>query len=233
MTRRSRRRSGSASARRCCAIAIGLFALPAIALTQAPAQDAGQIKADKDWPCRQILVEKISLPAVWSGPPIETVDWRKNPTMVDRVSALAARRLPLEEAERQVQSFTASFDSSRQDDKKAGLTALFAGLFETLSGERAQVVGGLVRFGRRQKELAEKIRSENAAIHTQAPARSSEQAPASEAMAKDAQANPQALEWDLRIFDERRQALAYVCETPTLIEQRLFALARIIQQNLD
>jgi hypothetical protein len=41
------------------------------------------------------------------------------------------------------------------------------------------------------------------------------------------------LEWDLRVFDERHQSLAYVCETPTLIEQRLFALARVIQRSLD
>jgi len=26
---------------------------------------------------------------------------------------------------------------------------------------------------------------------------------------------------------------SYVCETPALIEQRLFALARVIQHNLD
>jgi hypothetical protein len=208
---------------------LGLVALSAAPVTPARAQESNQAKPNKDWPCRQILVEKISLPAIWSGPPIENIDWRKNPAMVDRVNALAARRLPLEDAEREVRNFAAGFNASRQDDRKAELTALFAGLFETLSGERAQVVGGLVRFGRRQKELAEKIRSENAATHTQAPA----QAVAPESAAKVTEADPRALEWDLRIFDERRQALSYVCETPTLIEQRLFALARVIQQNLD
>jgi chromosome condensin MukBEF ATPase and DNA-binding subunit MukB len=41
------------------------------------------------------------------------------------------------------------------------------------------------------------------------------------------------LEWDLRVFDERRESLTYVCETPALIEQRLFALARVIQRSLE
>ncbi|MGB8617500.1 MAG: hypothetical protein WCD65_08220, partial [Pseudolabrys sp.] len=39
--------------------------------------------------------------------------------------------------------------------------------------------------------------------------------------------------WDTRIFDERRQTISYVCEVPSTIERRLFALARAIQQRLD
>ncbi|SFK38699.1 hypothetical protein [Methylocapsa palsarum] len=206
--------------------ALAVVALAAISLNPARAAE----NSEKDWPCRQILVEKISLPAVWSGPPVENIDWSKTPTMADRVKALAARRLSVEDAEREVQNFAATFDASRRDEKKTELTALFAGLFETLSSERAQVVSGLIRFGRRQKELAQKIRAENATLHSQSP---SPPVPTPVGAAKEAQTDPRALEWDLRIFDERRQALTYVCETPTLIEQRLFALARVIQQNLE
>ena len=39
--------------------------------------------------------------------------------------------------------------------------------------------------------------------------------------------------WDTRIFDEREQSLTYVCESPVLLEQRLFALAREIMAQLD
>ena len=38
----------------------------------------------------------------------------------------------------------------------------------------------------------------------------------------------QALLWDTRIFNERRESLTYVCEVPILIEQRAFGLARAI-----
>ena len=35
------------------------------------------------------------------------------------------------------------------------------------------------------------------------------------------------------VFDERRQALSYVCDVPAKIEQRLFALAQTIQQEMQ
>ena len=41
------------------------------------------------------------------------------------------------------------------------------------------------------------------------------------------------IQWDTRIFEERRKTISYVCEVPVLIEQRLFALAREIQQSLE
>ena len=41
------------------------------------------------------------------------------------------------------------------------------------------------------------------------------------------------VEWDTRILEERRKTMNFVCEVPVLIEQRLFALARAIQQSLE
>jgi hypothetical protein len=41
------------------------------------------------------------------------------------------------------------------------------------------------------------------------------------------------LAWDTRIFEDRRKSTRYVCEVPTAIERRLFALARAIQQALE
>ena len=42
----------------------------------------------------------------------------------------------------------------------------------------------------------------------------------------------QRLEWDLRVFDDRRRTIGYVCESPLLIEQRIGAIARAVQQTL-
>lgn len=173
-----------------------------------------------DWPCPQVLVRKISLPAVWSGPPIRDVKWRQDPARIELVARLAARRMPIEEARRSIEDFTAKAGTT----KNAELVALFAGLFETLDAERTEVIDGLVRFGRKQRELAETIKTEQAAL------RGGNKAPAEAADGVSATAR---LEWNLRIFEERRQALASVCESPALVEQRLFALARTIEQNLD
>ena len=41
------------------------------------------------------------------------------------------------------------------------------------------------------------------------------------------------VEWDTRVFEERRKTINFVCEVPVVIEQRLFALARAIQQSLE
>ena len=45
-------------------------------------------------------------------------------------------------------------------------------------------------------------------------------------------AQEEQLDWNTRIFQDRQQALTYVCETPVLLEQRVFALARAIAAGL-
>ena len=211
--------------RRWRAAAWFMIALTPILFTTVPAglaqPSAGH--PNPDWPCRQILVGHLSVAAVWPGPSIEGVSWRNDPPVADIVAKLAARRIPLEDAERTIEDFA----RSQGADKTKTLIAVFAGLFETLDGERTQVIEGLLRFGAKQKELAEKIRAENAVareVPAKKPPGTGEQ---------EAKTVAQDLEWDLRVFDERRQSLTYVCEAPTLIEQRLFALAKVIQRNLE
>ena len=204
-------------------------ALRLIALTftlEAASLVAAEPKADSpegNWPCHQILVKQLSLAAVWSGPSIEGPAWRNDQVVADIVARLAARRTPLEDAERAIKDFAQSQGAS----KTKKLVSVFAGLFETLNDERTQVIEGLLRFGAKQKELAESIRAESSL-----PREGPDKEPP-HASRQDVEAVAGDLQWDLRIFDERHQSLTYVCETPTLIEQRLFALARVIQRSLD
>jgi len=187
---------------------------------------AAESRADspeRTWPCHQILVGRLSLAAVWSGPSIEGLEWRNDQAVADIVARLAARRTPLDDAERTIEDFAQSEGAG----KTKKLVSVFAGLFETLNDERSQVIEGLLRFGAKQKELAEKIRAKNALP------RETRGKPPPDAGKQDTETVAGDLEWDLRVFDERHQSLAYVCETPTLIEQRLFALARVIQRSLD
>lgn len=165
--------------------------------------------------------------AVWSGPPIEGIAWATDPAVAALVAQTAARRNTLEESENAIKAFAHSLSA----DKTKKLTALFAGLFETLDNERSQIIDGLLRFGVKQRELASKIRAESAATHQKPgnPPRDAEGQsanPAARDLARD-------LAWDLRVFDERHRSIMYVCETPALIEQRLFALARVIQSLMD
>jgi hypothetical protein len=206
-------------------VAIALAAL--FETVPAGLAEPGVGSPNPDWPCRQIMVGRLSVAAVWPGPSIEGAAWRNDPAIADLVTRIAARRTPIEDGERAIEDFARSQGAG----KTKKLIAVFAGLFETLDGERTQVIEGLLRFGAKQKELAGKIRAENTQAHEEpgkAPPESSGQA--EKTVSQDL---ARTLEWDLHVFDERRQSLTYVCETPALIEQRLFALAKVIQRNLD
>ena len=39
--------------------------------------------------------------------------------------------------------------------------------------------------------------------------------------------------WETRIFEDRHKVVRFVCEVPTAIDQRLFALGRVIQQEME
>ena len=41
------------------------------------------------------------------------------------------------------------------------------------------------------------------------------------------------INWETQVFQDKRKTISYVCEVPTIIEQRLGALARAIQQAVE
>jgi hypothetical protein len=176
-----------------------------------------------DWPCVQLKVPEISVAAVWAGPSIDDVGnaWESDPAIRNLVARLAARRTPLEAAEAAVSEFIAGDTADRQ--KKGKL--LFAGLFSTLNQEHSQVLDGLERFSRQQAAFADRIRLELSEL------RELQHAPDHDQNKLDDLANR--IDWDTRIFDERRKTISYACEVPVHIEQRLFALARAIQQSME
>lgn len=175
-----------------------------------------------DWPCVQAKVPEISLAAVWAGPPIDDVAnaWKDDPEIAGLVEQLAARRVPVEQAQKSVTAFLA-----RSPDKAKAGRLIFAGLFDNLNAQRSTVLNGLERVTRKQREAVEKIRADSAALQ-------SLQASPTPDQAKLDELNNQVL-WEARIFEDRRRVVAFVCEVPTIIDQRLFALSRVIQQEME
>jgi hypothetical protein len=176
-----------------------------------------------DWPCNQLKVPELSAAAVWTGPSIEDVGsaWENDPQIRDLVAYVAARRTPIEEAEKAITDFLAA-DSGH---KEARAKLLFASVFGALNRERSVVIGGIERFSRLQRAFAEKIRAEVNEIRQMQDAPVPDQAKLAELT--------NIVNWDIRAFEEKRKTIGYTCEVPVLIEQRLFALARIIQQQLE
>ena len=72
------------------------------------------------------------------------------------VPKLAARRTPLEDAQKAITEFLAGPRPTRPPTGKL----LFAGLFDTLNAQRSSVMNGLERVTRKQREAADKIRSD-------------------------------------------------------------------------
>lgn len=175
-----------------------------------------------DWPCVQAKVPEISLPAVWAGPPIDDVAnvWKEDAEVVALVEQLASRRVPIDQAQKAVTDFLA-----KSSDKAKFGKLIFAGLFDSLNSQRSAVLNGLERVMRKQREAVEKIRTDTAALQTV-------QSSASPDQAKIDELNNQVL-WEARIFDDRRRVVTFVCEVPTIIDQRLFALSRTIQQEME
>lgn len=177
---------------------------------------------DPDWPCQQIKVSELSIAAVWSGPAVDPGDaaWKDNPAVVDLVQKLAPRREPIEGA----QTLVHDFAQHAGDQKQGQLLQVLVGLLDVLNRERNSVMAGLDRFGGRQKQLAAQIRADNEKLR---------------ALQTDSTADPKAVQqmtqqvtWEAEVFQDRRQALSYTCDVPGKIEQRLFTLARQIQQEL-
>ena len=187
-----------------------------LAASRAPAASEG------DWPCIQRKVGELTAAQMWDGPELATAaPWRDDPRIASLAAELAQRRMPLDEAASHIERFALAAGA----DRDAQLTALFARVLDRINAERGRLVAGIERYARKQRELAERIRAVSLAIATPGG-----DAPRHAAPSPDLE---EQLRWDTRIYDERQASLAYVCESPVLLEQRAFALAREIRNHLE
>ncbi len=185
-----------------------------VAAGAAVAQESARI--DTDWPCVQRKVPTLTPAAIWTGPAVGVAgDWRADDEVRPLVALLSQRRVPQDEAVSAIEGYAEGLPVEERSER---LTLLFAGLFETMNAERSEIIEGIERFARQQKKLVEKIRDQKETVEVSSTGTAS--------------AAEEQLYWDLRIFDERRQSLTYICEVPRLVEQRLFALGRAIDGSI-
>ena len=176
---------------------------------------------DPDWPCVQRKVPELSLGQIWNGSelPAAVKDWSKDARINVLVEELAARRLPIADAQKQIQEFAAGLPADAAKDR---LAMLVQGLFDHMNHERSEVISGIARYARNQLELAARLRKEASDVDA---LRNKPDANANEVASRTNR-----LTWETRVFEERVQSLTYVCEVPTLIEQRLYALAKTVNE---
>ena len=175
-------------------------------------------QATQDWPCIQPRQPRLSVAQMWSGPApdaaIETLA-RQDPEISAVADRLAQRRVSFDEAGPLI-------DPLGNDAQK--LTALFVAVFQRIEAQRERLLDGVARYGRGQAVLAAQIEGRRARISDLEAAASPDFDAIDDEEAKR--------DWDVRIFEERRQMLTAVCDSPVLLEKRLFELARIMQSRL-
>lgn len=178
---------------------------------------------DPDWPCIQRKVPQLSLGQVWNGGelPPAAAEWSKDATISALVVELSARRVPLPEAQQKIRSYAQGLPEGEREQR---VTMLVRGLFDHMNQERSEVISGIARYARGQRDMAARLRQEASAVDA---LRAEPNADLNELALRNDR-----LVLQTRIFQERAQSLSFVCEVPTLIEQRLYALAKTIAQTL-
>jgi hypothetical protein len=190
-----------------------------LCIAVAVAGPATAASPDPDWPCIQRRQPQLSIAQVWAGPiPDEaTLALAATSEIQALAQVLALRRTPMEEVETQVAAFAASHDAQ-------AMIALFAATFDHINAARDRVMAGITRYAHHQEGLdaqIEEMRHEFAALET--------------AQVKDfdrMDALERDLDWATRIFQDRQQSLTYVCEAPVILEQRAFAVGRVVHDLL-
>ncbi len=187
-----------------------------------------QPKPDPDWPCAQRKVTTLGYGSFWTGPDLTSAgEWGSDREAAQLARKLASRRTDLGEVDGLLDDFVK--DIKDQDERAKRLSRVFAGVFEVINSERNTVVNGIIRYAQGQQRLAKRIREEADKV---SETRDGPAEDATKVATKEGTDLETAFNWDRRIFDERNKSVTYVCEVPTLLEQRLGELARKIQAKL-
>ncbi|WP_422038652.1 hypothetical protein [Roseibium sp.] len=175
---------------------------------------------DPTWPCQQRKVQELSIGLMWNQALPDGFDLdarRPLPSQAqDLVALLSLRRVSLAEAEDAVKSF--SEDTEFADPQT--MLFIFAEIFTTLGKTRRDIINGIEQYSMKQIALSERIET------TRSEMRDIEETTDPDFDRIDRL--EEQLDWDERVFRDRTRSLTYVCETPVLIEKRLYAIAQLL-----
>jgi hypothetical protein len=136
---------------------------------------------------------------------------------IDELSGiLALRRIETADLEPRIAAFADKYDGD-----PVLLGHVFARTFDALSKRRARIINGIGDFSLGQIALSKKIDTSRAEMDV--------------IIAKDApdydrvDALEEQIDWDQVIYTDRQRNIQYLCETPVLLERRLFSLAQMLQ----
>lgn len=189
-----------------------------IAATAAPVTAA--VYDDPEWPCIQRRVDELAMFQMWPAAMPEG-DWREDERIEHLAATIAPRRMEMEEVEARVSEWLETVPEAEREEK-AG--QLFNAVLDMIQRERKQVIAGIGRYARGQAKLSDEVEGlQNQLVDLDS---------AEEKDLDRIEELEDELAWETRVYRERAQSLQYVCETPVLLEQRAFAIARLISGML-
>lgn len=189
----------------------------AAVLLLVPGLASGAESTDPDWPCIQRKVENLSPGLMWAAPVTPT---ELSPDARALASKLALRRVGLDEAQALITAYVADHPGTSEND----LGNIFTAVFDRIGKDRRRVMGGIASYAHSQVALAARINTARVEMDT-----------LSDAATPDFDRIDQIEEqiaWDERIYNDREHSLTYVCETPVLLEKRLYAIAQMLHAAL-
>ncbi len=204
-----------------------LKALKNLGLTCVLLSFGGAVQAadfsDPTWPCIQRKVEGLSLGLMWPAA-VDPALLNEKPELAQDVIKLAdtlsLRRIEVNDLRPAAEAFTATHGGDI-----ALLSLVFDRVFNSLSKRRSRIIGGIGDFSLGQIALSERVDEHRLEMNT--------------LMAGDnpdfdrVDALEEQIDWAQVIYTDRQRSIQYLCETPQLIEKRLFAIAQLLQQVSD
>lgn len=193
-----------------------------LACVLAAAPGAAADFTDPEWPCVQRKVVRLSPGLMWPHPLPEGgvgEDRELAREAAELGDSLALRRVKLDDLRGEVDSFAEKY---ARDPDKLGL--VFARAFDSLGRRRERIMRGIGEFSLDQIALSGKI--DELRLEIDALARSEN--PDFDRI----DALEERLDWDQVIYSDRQSSIAYLCETPQIIEKRLFAIAQLLAEAL-
>lgn len=177
---------------------------------------------DKNWPCIQRKVGKLTAGQMWRGDPVDVKDksWQSNKDVLELVAKILPRRVSLQETDKLI----AAFAKRNKGSAAPLMRQTFLALLSETNKIRTEIIGGIGRFSTRQQKLAKLITTTRQQV-TELEKKDQDGTLTKEDDKKLVSLE-QSLEWEQRIHEEREQSLEFVCEAPVILEQRLFALSK-------
>ncbi len=178
--------------------------------------------SDPTWPCVQRKVETLSPGIMWPFPlqqKAETADEQILQDSADLADTLALRRIDLTDVEGSVQEFVDAHGGSPEI-----LGLVFEQVFDSLSTRRTRIINGIGDFSLGQISLSKRVDSVRAQMDIALAAADPDY--------DRIDALEEQLDWDQVIYTDRQRSITYLCETPTLLERRLFSIAQMLQSYI-